>query len=286
LLCVRPAGWGLLLLLPSFALVSPVSAEAHGAVHEQIDALTQQINQAPKNAGLYVMRGELYTEHGDLDAALSDYHRAGQLNPGLSIVDLARGKTLFQAGRFPSAKEALDRYLVLQPHHTDALVFRARVLAQLGQRDASVTDYTRAIEYLARLGHPNPDYYFERARLVAAGGHSHVRDAIRGLDDGLVALGPLATLQLYAIELELIIGRTESALARLDSVAAQQSHRPEAWLSRRGEILEHGGRAEDARAAYERALAAIEALSPRYRKTRATLELEARLRRTLDRLQH
>jgi tetratricopeptide (TPR) repeat protein len=276
----------LLLLLPSFALVSPVSAQAHGAVHEQIDALTQQISQAPKNAGLFVMRGELYTEHGDLDAALSDYHRAGQLNPGLTIVDLARGKTLYQAGQFPSAKEALDRYLVRQPHHTDGLIFRARVLAQLGQRDASIADYTRAIEYLARLGHPNPDYYFERARLVAGGGQSHVRDAIGGLDEGLVALGPLPALQLYAIELELTIGRTEAALARLDSVASQQSHRPEAWLARRGEILELGGRAEDARAAYERALEAIEALSPRYRKTRATLELEARLRRTLDRLQH
>jgi Flp pilus assembly protein TadD len=65
----------------------------------------------------------------------------------------------------------------------------------------------------------------------------------------------------------------------------QQSSRPEAWLARRGEILEQGGRAEDARTAYGKALAALEALSPRYRNTRATLELEARLRSTLDRLQ-
>ena len=284
--CVRPAGWGLLLLLPFVALVSPVSVEAHGAVHEQIEALTQQIHRAPSNAGLYVMRGELLSEHGDWDAALSDYRRAGQLNPGLTIIDLARGKTLFQAGQFSSAKDSFDRYLVRQPQHTDALISRAKVLAQLGQLDASVADYTRAIEYLVRLGHPNPDYYFERARLVAARGRSHVLDALRGLDEGLVALGPLAALQLYAIELELTIGRTESALARLDSLAGQQSHRSEAWLARRAEILELSGRTGDARIAYERALAAIDALPPRYRKTRATLELEARLRRTLDRLQH
>ena len=284
--CVRRAGWGWLLLLPLFAMVSPASAEAHGAVHEQIDALTAQISQAPRNAGLYVMRGELLSEHGDWEAALSDFHRAGQLNPGLSIIDLARGKTLFQAGQLSSAKQALDRYLIRQPHHTDALISRARVHAQLGQLEAGVADYTRAIDDLARLGHPNPDYYFQRARLVAARGRSFVPEALRGLDEGLVALGPLATLQLYAIELELTIGRTEAALARLDSIATQQSHRPEAWLTRRGEILEQGGRARDARAAYEKALAAIDALSPRYRGTRATLELEARLRRTLDRLPH
>jgi tetratricopeptide (TPR) repeat protein len=284
LLCVRPAGWGLLLLLPWFALVSPVSAEAHGAVHEQIDALTLQINRAPKNAGLYVMRGELLSEHGDWEAALSDYHRAGQLNPGLTIVDLARGKTLFRAGQFPSAKEALDRYLVRQPHHTDALVFRARVFAQLGQLDAAVADYTRAIESLARLDHPNPDYYFERAHLVAVRGREYVLEALRGLDDGMVRLGPLVNFQLYAIELELSVGRTEAALARLDSVAEQQSQRPEVWLARRGEILERAERIEEARAAYKQAVVAIDALSPNHRRTRATLELETRLRGAIARL--
>jgi predicted negative regulator of RcsB-dependent stress response len=112
-----------------------------------------------------------------------------------------------------------------------------------------------------------------------------VVDALRGLDEGIAVLGALPTLQLYAIELELTIGRTDSALARLDSVSVQQSHRPEAWLARRGEILEQGGRVDEARAATEKALAAIAALSPRHHNTRATLELEARLRRTLDRLQ-
>jgi tetratricopeptide (TPR) repeat protein len=284
LLWVRQASWGLLWVLLSFAPVRPVSA-GHGAVHEQIEALTQQIRQVPGNAGLYVMRGELFSEHGDWDAALSDYDRASRLNPSLSIVDFARGKTLFQAGQFASAKEAFDRYLVRQPHHTDALVSRARVLAQLGQLDKSVTDYARAIEELARMGHPNPDYYFQRAQLVAAQGRSHVVEALRGLDEGIAVLGALPTLQLYAIELELTMGRTDAALTRLDSMSVQQSSRPEAWLARRGEILEQGGRAEDARAAYGKALAALEALSPRYRNTRATLELEARLRSTLDRLQ-
>ncbi len=279
---MRPVGWGRLLLL-SFTVVAPVPAAAHGAIHEQIAAVTHQISQDPGNAALYVKRGELQSDHGDWQAALDDYHRASQRDPNLTIVDLARGRTLLQAGRFDSAKEAFDRFLVGQPTHADALVLRARALAQLGQPNASVADYTRAIAALAQLGHPNPDYYLERALLIAARGRAHVLEALRGLDDGMAALGSLATLQLYAIELELTVGRTERALARLDSVAAQ-SNRPEAWLARRGEILEHAGRIEDARAADEEALAAINALSPRHRRTRATLELETRLQGALARL--
>jgi tetratricopeptide (TPR) repeat protein len=285
LLFARSAGWGSLLLVPAFIVLASMSAEAHGAVHEQIAEVTEQLKANPTNAGLYVKRGELHSDHGDWDAALSDYDHAGQLNPSLSIVELARGRTLFQAARFDSAKEALDRYLGRQPNHTDALVLRARVLAQLGHLSASAIDYTRAIDYLAEIRRPNPDYYFERARVVAAQGRAQVREALRGLDDGMVTLGPLPTLQLYAIELELTIGRTDAALTRLDAVARQQPNRPEAWLVRRGEILEHAGRIVEARKAYEEAAAAIDLLSQHRRGTRATLELETRIKEAISRLQ-
>jgi tetratricopeptide (TPR) repeat protein len=282
---MRSAGWELLVLLSSLTLLAPAPAVAHGAIHEQIAEVTQQISQDSSNARLYVRRGELQSEHGDWKAALGDYDRAGQLNPDLIIIDLARGRTLFNLGQYDSAKEALDRFLVGEPRHAEAWILRARTLAQLGQLDASVADYTYAIAHVARLGHPIPDYYMERARLTAARGRDHVLVALRGLDEGMAALGPLVTFQLYAIELELSVGRTEAALARLDSVAAQQAHRPEVWLARRGEILEYAGRTDNARAAYEQALAAIDALPPRHRKTRATLELETRLRRALAPLQ-
>jgi tetratricopeptide (TPR) repeat protein len=280
---VQPIRWRSL-LLALLLLLTPSSAWAHGTVPEQIAAISQQIESDLRNAGLYLKRGQLYSDLEDWKAALDDYQRAANLDPRLSIVDLARGKTLFRAGRLSAAKDALDRFLRSTPVHAEALVLRARTLAQLGSLDASVSDYTRAIAHLARQGHPNPDYYLERARVSAERGREHVPDALRSLDEGITALGALATLQSYAIELELQLGHTEAALERLDTVAAQHPRRPEIWLSRRGEILERSARNEEARLAYERALAAIDALPPRHRKTRATLELERRARDALVRL--
>ena len=260
----------------------PVRAAAHGAIDEQITALTNRIKEDPQNAVLYLKRGELHRYHLDLDAAMADYERAARLDPTLAGVDLARGKTLLQAGSFSQANSALDRFLAKHPAHAEALATRARVLVVLGQRLAAAADYTRAIAAAESHGRPNLDYYLERARALAAEGGAHAAEALRGLDEGVRRLGPIIPLQLFAIELELAGQRYDAALARLDSLAAQ-SPRKEAWLAHRGDILAQAGRAVQARLAYERALAAIESLPARHRTTEATAKLEAQIRAALAR---
>jgi hypothetical protein len=56
-------------------------------------------------------------------------------------------------------------------------------------------------------------------------------------------------------------------------------------LARRAETLERAGRILEARLAYEEAVAAIESLTERQRRTRATLALEGRVQEALARLQ-
>lgn len=284
MICLRPVGWGLLFLLPSLAGPAALPTAAHGAIHEQIAAVSDQIRQDPKNPWLYLKRGELHSYHSDWQAALADYDRAAELDPGLVGVDLRRGRTLLKAGQFGSAKVALDRFLASQPSLAEGRVLRARALVQLGQHEAGVADFNHAIAYLARLGRPNPDYYLERARVVGARGSEHAEEALRGLDEGIAQLGPLATLQLYAIELELARMQYDAALARLATLAAQ-SPRQEIWLVRRGEILEQAGRSVDARLAYEQALVALDTVRSRSRNTRARAELEEKVRAALRRLE-
>lgn len=278
---VRTAGVAVLLAF-AWSWVSPVRAGAHGPIHEQIAALTDRITEDPQNAALYLKRGELHSHHLDWPAALADYERAAQLDPTLAAVDFARGRTLLQAGRPTEARSALDRFLAKHPDHAEGLATRARVLVSLGHGLAAGADYTRAIAAAERLDRPNPEYYLERARALAAEGGDHADEALRGLDEGVRRLGPLMVLQLYAIDLELAGKRYDAALARLDTLAAQ-SPRKEPWLARRGEILEQAGRAAQARLAYEQALAAIESLPARHRQTEATARLEARIRAALAR---
>ena len=182
---------------------------------------------------------------------------------------------LFEAGRAREAKSALDRFLRAEPVHAEALTTRARVLVRLGLRAEAAQDFTRALALA-----PEPELFVERAAAIAAGGAPHTREALGGLDEAVARYGPLVTLQLPAIELELREGRYDAALARLETIAAQTA-RQESWLARRGDILLRAGRAEEARAAYAAALAALESLPAPRRRTRAVADLETRVRAAL-----
>ena len=54
-----------------------------------------------------------------------------------------------------------------------------------------------------------------RDRALAAESGDHLDEALRGLDEGIKRLGPIVTLELYAIDLELAHKRYDSALESL-----------------------------------------------------------------------
>jgi len=253
-----------ILLVPSLAL-------AHEGLHEQIAAITAKIKRDPKNASLYLQRGELHRLHRDWVHAAADYDRAERLQPSLKIIEVARAQMFFDSGKLQRAKSTLDRFLAQQPGHYEALLTRARVLAKLDDRTNAARDFTAA---LAMSSIPEPELYLERANVQP------VDEALRGLDDGINKLGPVVTLQIAAIELELRRKNYDGALARLDQITAQ-SERKEAWLVKRGEILKLAGRDDEARSAFNAALVAIEALPPAHRQSRAVTALELRARSAL-----
>ena len=251
-------------LLPSFA-------HAHEGLHEQIAAITAKIKRDPKNASLYLQRGELHRLHRDWARAAADYDRAERLRPDLKIVDLARGKMFFESGNLQRAKLKLDHFLALQPAHYEGLITRGRVLAKLGARIDAAKDFTQALSLSSA---PEPELYLERANV------QQIDEALRGLDEGINKLGPLVTLQVAAIDLELRRKNYDGALARLEQITAQ-SPRKESWLIRRGEILKLAGRDEEARTAFNAALTAIESLPPAHRQSRSVSALELRARAAL-----
>jgi tetratricopeptide (TPR) repeat protein len=252
-------------------------AAAHEGLHEQIRDVTKQIRLEPKNAALYLKRGELHRLHRDWTRALSDYRRAEQLDSHLDAVHFGRGRMYFEAGKPDRAKIWLDRFLAIHPRNIDALVTRARVFVKMGRTALAAQDYSRAISQVPK---PKPEYYIERARALIDGGKAYGDEALKGIDEGMKALGPIVTLQLVAIDIELSVRRYDAALARLDTLALQ-SPRKEAWLARRGDILSQAGRAGEARAAFAAALEAIQSLPSHIRKTKATTELESRVRAAL-----
>jgi tetratricopeptide (TPR) repeat protein len=258
-------------IVAALGLAIPTAMFAHGDLHVRIAAMTEQIAKNPDNARLFLERGELHREHQDWKAAEADYDRAERLDPKLSRVDFCRGEMLVDSGDLKAACAMFDRYLTREPEDGHALVARARALVKLGKREAAVADFTSAIRLLAE---PQPEFFLERAQALLADGR--VEEALRGLDEGVKRLGPIVTLQLYAIDLELGRKAYDAALARLATIEAQAA-RKESWLSKRGDIELLMGRPKDARKSYAAALAALDALPPRLQKTRAMLSLRAHL---------
>jgi len=269
---------GIALLVVALLGASGWIAFAHEGLAERIAALSTQIAQSPSSPSLFVKRAELYRENRQWSEALADLDRAERIDPTIANVSLVRAHVYFERKNWKAAADAATRFISRQPDHADARVVRARAYAQLGRRQEAAADFTSAL-----VVRPQPELYIERAKALEGPGRDALGQALRSLDDGLARLGPIVTLELEAIDLELRLNRYDGALARLDGITARAA-RKDTWLARRGTILERAGRHEAARAAYRAALDSLSSQSDRIQQTRASMTLAEELRADIERL--
>lgn len=258
------------LVILVLALLGAAVARGHPEIDDALARLAERLAAAPGDASLYLERGELYARHEDWASAEANYLRAAELSPRLPRLDLARGALALATGHPAEARAHLDRALVVTPRDPETRILRARALARLGLRPAALADYAVAF---AHLPAPSPELFLERAALFSV-----PADALRSLDEAIALLGPVISLHRRALEIELSLGRTDAALARLDVLAAA-TERPELWLKRRGDVLAAAGRPTEARAAYAAALAAVARLPGWLAESPDTARLSAELTR-------
>lgn len=266
---------GILLLLSFVLIFFHEKSFAHDGLHEQIVAVTKEIKKDPKNAALYLKRGELYRLHEEWKNAENDFNQAEKLNPNLAVVDLARGKLWFDTKQFSKAKNALEKFLSKNPDSFEAVVTFARVSAKLKQTENAVKYFTQAIALSPK---DSAEIYLERAETLVSA--NKIDEALRGLDEGIEKFGGLVTLQTAAIDLEAKRKNYDAALARLDKLAAAMP-RKESFLLRRGEILLLARRKCEARKSLLEAEANFNSLSSFRKNIRAVKEQIARLQKLL-----
>ena len=261
----------------TLAIASP--CWAHQQIGLKLDQLNAEITEHPNDAELYVQRSDLYRLNREWALAEADLETAVGLTPDDPDLQFYLGRLWFETGHPARAHSALDRFIAVRPDNVEGLVIRGRALGALGDRLAAADDYDRVI---ARLDPPEPEHYLQRARWLVAEGGAHVDAGLRGIDEAIARLGPLVTLIAFAIDVETGRGQYDAALTRFTSLPEVLAGRPD-WLARRGDVLRAAGRNHEASTAYADALAAIEALSAKRRTVKATVALEARLRRLLAR---
>lgn len=246
---------------------------AHPETPEARAEFDRLIAEFPNEPDLRLRRAEHRIESREFDAAESDLRHARLLAPRDPRILVAYASLALAREQPEVARQRLAVALSLAPGDPSAHILRARASARLGEAAAAHADYSAA---LAALPEPSPDLYLARAALPVA-----PELALRGLDEGIARLGPAAALVERALALELQLGRTDAALARLDALAAG-AERKETFLKRRGDILAAAGRAADARVAYSRALDLIAAQPQWLRESPATAQLAAELRRLIS----
>lgn len=250
-------------------------ASAHDGLHEQIVAVTKEINKAPKNAALYFKRAELYRLHEEWKNSEKDFDRAEKLDSTLSVVNLGRGKLWLDAKHFSKAKLALDIFLANESDSFEGIITMARVLVKLKQTTMAVKYFSQAILLAPE---DSAEIYLERAETLRSA--DKIDEALRGLDEGLEKLGSLVTLQTAAIDLETSRKNYDAALARLDKLSSTME-RKESFLLRQGEILLQAGRFCEAKKSLLASQKGFESLSLFRKNIRAVKEQMARLEKLL-----
>lgn len=251
------------------------SSRAHGDLHLQIEEATRALQRAPHQAVLWHKRGELYRAHHDYARALADYARAERLDPELAVVQLSRGRALYEAKRLPPAERALSAFLAHTPTHSEALLLRARVRAMQARYADADADFAAALQHSAD---PIPDLFLERAQNLARAGRR--AEALEVLAQGNARLGALVTLDDAALELEIELKQYAAALQRVDAMLSRVA-RKEHLLARKAAILALSGDAAGARKTREEALAQIDALPEWKRKLASTQQLSRTLQQQL-----
>lgn len=249
-------------------------AAGHAPPEELEQEARAMMARQPPDPGAHLEAGRIFQSTGAWDAAIVAFERAGELGADGAVVMIAKGQVYLDAGWPRMAERELTRALAARPEAYGALYDRGRARMALGNAEGAAADFERAV---AGIKEPRPEQiYAWRDALLTLGKRD---EALRALDDGMVRLGPIPSLQLAALDLELERGAYPAALARLDALLATSPRNP-VWIARRADVLDRLDRTEEACAERSRALAAIES-RPAARRGKELNSLAETLRQRL-----
>ena len=262
------------MVLGGSLLLGARQAGAHAGWDVLEPAMADKVARNPSDPALRLEQALAFEAAGRWEQALAALERALALGADPDEVSGLRARVLLAAGRADDAKRELDALIARRPDAPGPYYQRGLALVRLGRPAEAAVDLEKAIATLPRV--TPEDVFAWRDALLAAGKPA---DAVRALDRGMLRVGHVPSLELAAIDLDAALGRHADALGRIDRLIAQNPRNP-AWIARRGELLERTGATSEARAAYTKALAMIEA-RPAARRSHRTADLERRLRAAL-----
>jgi predicted Zn-dependent protease len=243
------------------ALLIPLVLPAHPDPSHTLEELDKHLAETPDNQELLRQKADLYlsTNHPD---------RARPVVDRLLVLDSKQPENLLLDARIcRSKKDTATRgkaadLVKSHPKFAPGWLLLAQVEDEKGHRNDAIVALREALDLSAK---PSPSDVLTCAAWLEKRGDK--TGAISVLDQGLAKLGVLTGLHQKAIELEVPLGRYDSALRRIDALTAR--FRPSvAYSLQRADILESAGRFKEAAASCDSALALL-AVMPASRKSGA-----------------
>lgn len=267
--CFRRAVCQSLLVLTCWAGISA----AHEAVDSSIGRYDALIKEQPNQSVLYLKRGELHRENKHWQLAWADYQQAQRLPASREQqheILFCMGRMQLQSGHPDQALPLLQQVLEANPGYIRVRLNLARAYLALNQPEQAVRQMDI---YISLLKRPSPDVYLERARMAQTLGPESYQQVVRGLEEGVNALGPIVTLLAELIDVHLQHGNTDTALAGFEQLPPVIKSLPK-WQAKKGDIYMQAGNLEAALRTYEKALEIISELPARRQSTPAMRDLE------------
>jgi tetratricopeptide (TPR) repeat protein len=128
----------------------------HGAFKVGTDFLTLGIHELPSEGRLYLARGVLEEQQGQMDAALTDFQKAHQLNPQLSFAEDAMGMLFSQKQDSTAALNLFAQQSELHPDDPLLQYLYAESLSQVANGDQNLLE--KAIAAARRSTKLEPGY--------------------------------------------------------------------------------------------------------------------------------
>lgn len=225
--------------------VLPTVAHGHGTQHHLMEVVDQKIKNSPGDADLWYQRAVLNLEHKDTEQAINDVEKAENLSPGKLPTYLLKARAFTLAGKLTDALSAINTHILRFPEQSCGYTLRARILLKTGAPQGGLMDYRTA---LAKSPAAEPDLIHEASVAMVANGA--VDEAIEVLDAAIHRLGPIPSLTMRLLEIEIHAGRYDAALSHLNTYQ-ESAPRPEPWMAKRAELLAQAQRIKESRACWQ-----------------------------------
>ncbi|MBN2418338.1 MAG: tetratricopeptide repeat protein [Deltaproteobacteria bacterium] len=117
-----------------------------GQFEKAISNFDKAIELDPGVTLCYLARGQIYMEKREIDKAISDFNRTIELNPYLMNAYIFRGGAYFIAGQIDNAIVDYNKAIEMKPEDAAIYNLRGNAYYTKGDIDKAIADYSRAIE--------------------------------------------------------------------------------------------------------------------------------------------